>query len=114
MDMHMEKPKDHKADFLAALDLSEEQRHQIKSLFEQSHDLMKDKRKSTFELQQSLRQLAMSADYSDDKANALIAEMTAMQSSQLKQRMDLDHQICNLLTDEQQLKLAELKKRPFH
>lgn len=115
---HFKGDGEHLPRFLHDIDLSEQQRNDIKSLLQAHASTAKENWSKHRALKTQLRQLSFSADFSDYKASALIEQGAALHQSEALERAKLDHAIFNLLTNEQQAVLkSKLEKfeddKPF-
>lgn len=96
--------------FLRDVDLTEQQRQAIQNLLTQQGAAIDDIRKQEHAIKKQLHQLSFSADYSDEKAAALIEQAQALHKKLALQQAKLDNAIFKLLSAEQQ---AALKKPAF-
>ncbi|MBY5994123.1 Spy/CpxP family protein refolding chaperone [Ferrimonas balearica] len=96
---------------LRGLDLTDEQKAQVKALIKQAHESKGEKPQrdlTQVEAQMAARQALMTSPTFDEAAaRALIAERQAKQTERELARLKLQHEIIQLLTDEQKAKLAE-------
>ncbi|ANE54618.1 Spy/CpxP family protein refolding chaperone [Methylomonas sp. DH-1] len=105
-------PGEHMPHFLRALNLSDAQRAEIKSLwqsqFGEGRDAMRSQGRA---MRDELRNLSFSADYSEEKSLSLIEKSLEMHKQAALEKAKLDNRIFKLLTPEQQQKLqSELSK----
>lgn len=96
---------EHLPPFLHDIGLSEQQQSDIKSLLKKHWAAMDEVRKNEHAIRLQLMQLSFSADFSDDKAAALIQQSLAMHQSNALEKARLDNEIYKLLTGDQQAAL---------
>lgn len=108
---HFKGGGEHLPRFLHDIGLTEPQRNEIKELLRAHAESARQNRSTHHALKTQLRQLSFSADYTDDKAKALIEQGSALHQSEALERTKLDHAIFNRLTAEQQTALkSKLEK----
>jgi len=102
--------------FLQSLNLTDTQRAQIAEILKTQGAELRDKAEAKRKPHEELRRLAFSADYTDDKAKALVDANAASLAELAILHARLDHALYEVLTPEQQAqlqdKLANFKGRP--
>lgn len=96
---------EHLPPYLHHLDLTDAQQDSIKKLLQANKTAMDAQLKTGKEGFAELNGLALSDDYSEEKAAALIDKSAAFHRQMALQKTQLDHAIFQLLTPEQQQKL---------
>jgi protein CpxP len=100
------------------LDLTDEQEDQLKALREGKRDEMRGR--SSDEMQTRMaemqafktkeRQLVLAADFSEADAQLLAEEMVTRQSERYVQKLQGQHEMLNILTEDQKQQLQELQQ----
>lgn len=93
--------------FLRELDLSEEQKQQMRSLREKSRDESQPILRQLRELQTERRQLIQSNTFNEEAAKNLVNRESELRSALSLNRTANQHAVYNLLTPEQKAKLAD-------
>jgi len=93
---------------LRGLSLTETQRDQIFAIVHAQEPALREKAKTAHRAQDDLRALAMSTEYDNAKAAALVETSTRAFGELALLRADTDHQIYLVLTDEQRQQLAAM------
>lgn len=93
--------------FLLPLNLTEKQRTDITELLKTQREAIKEKMKVGKKAHGELRRLAFSADYSEEKAKALVEQNAKLLEEGAIAKSKLDHSIFLLLTPEQQAQLLK-------
>lgn len=93
--------------FFRDLDLTEDQRAQMRSLREQSREESQPILKQLRELQKERRQLIQSNTFNEEAAKSLVNRESELRSALSLNRTANQHAVYNLLTPEQKAKLAD-------
>lgn len=93
--------------FLLPLNLTEKQRTDITALLKTQREAFKEKMAAGKKAHGELRRLAFSADYSEEKAKALVEQNAKLLEEGAIAKSKLDHSIFLLLTPEQQAQLVK-------
>ncbi|MBS1211466.1 MAG: putative lipoprotein signal peptide [Proteobacteria bacterium] len=93
--------------FLHGIDLTPAQSAQLKQMHEKQHEQAAAKHKALHEQHQALAKLVMSDSYSHAKADKIIARIGAIQADMERQRAESGHQLYQILTPEQRVKLQQ-------
>jgi len=83
------------------LDLSAEQRDQIRSMMQGQRDLHQQNWEQRSEYRQQMHQLMMADTFDEAAAKKLIEAQTAQHQQQMLERLKLHHQVLGVLTPEQ-------------
>lgn len=102
---------EHLPPYLIDLDLSESQRTQIKEAFKTQGATLREKLEASRKIDDELRRLALSADYTDDKAKALAESGAKIAAEAMALHAKLDQTAYQLLTPAQQQQLKEWMAR---
>lgn len=97
--------------FLRGIELTEQQRSQIEGLLKTWHDSVESELAQERTGMHALRALSLSADYSEAKAAALVEQAQARHKALALGKAKLDHDIYQLLSDEQRQKLAANREK---
>ena len=108
---HAKKPHNPGMQMLKKLDLSEEQRAQVKQIMEDSKEEHKALSASLREYKKAMGELVNSADYSEQAVRSLHAQYQSVFADQAVLRASTEYKINALLTPEQQAKKAEIKEK---
>ncbi|MBY5923289.1 Spy/CpxP family protein refolding chaperone [Ferrimonas balearica] len=93
---------------LRGLDLTAEQKEKVKALIEAAHTDKPQRDMAKMEAHMAARQALMSSpDFDEAAAREMIGERQAKMADRELARMKLQHDIMQVLTDEQKAKLAE-------
>nr|WP_087023504.1 CpxP family protein [Thaumasiovibrio subtropicus] len=102
---------------LRQLDLTAEQKTELKALRETHRAEMKEDRQNNRDTRQAHREamqaLMLSADFDEVAAEALAAEMSERHQQRQVEMMSKRHQMLSILTDEQKTQLTELQEKRF-
>ncbi|MFZ4628229.1 MAG: Spy/CpxP family protein refolding chaperone [Blastocatellia bacterium] len=93
--------------FFRDLDLTEEQRAQMRSLREQSREESQPILRQLRDLQKERRQLIQSNTFNEEAARSLVNRESELRSALSLNRTASQHAVYNLLTPEQKAKLAD-------
>lgn len=96
------------------LDLTKEQRQEIRNIKNQSRDQMKTKRAEMLDIKKALHQQSSSKIYNADKVRELANAKAKIMSDMTVQRIETMHQIRKKLTPKQLEKLDDIKERRFN
>ena len=97
----------HGAALIQKLDLTAEQKAEIKQIRESSKEAMKEQRGDKHE---SMHALLTAESFDEAAAQALIAEKEQTKEARQINRLKNQHAIYNVLTEEQQAQLLEIKQ----
>lgn len=97
---------------LMGLKLSESQRDKVFELLHAQAPTLREKAKALHRVEDDLRALAASPEYSEAKARTLADASARAMSEMSLARARMDRQIFELLTPEQRKQLAEQNERP--
>jgi Spy/CpxP family protein refolding chaperone len=106
---HRPAPRDRLMKMLDGLNLTDAQKGQIEALLDKNEAEIRSQFKAEREAKTELRRLAFSAEYTDDKAKALLAKSLPAHEQLMLQKARLDNAVFKLLTPEQQ---QQLQQRP--
>jgi len=95
--------------FLHGLDLSDQQKSEIKNLLKTQRDAMDETRDKERAVDRELKQLSFSGDYSEDKARPLIEKSLDLHRTVALRKAAFDNSVFKLLTVEQQNQLKAAK-----
>ncbi|GAA4355834.1 Spy/CpxP family protein refolding chaperone [Kangiella marina] len=96
---------------LKKLDLSDEQKAEVKSIMKNAKEQKKGLHESLKAYKQALRDLVNSPDYSEQAVRSLHAQYQSVFADKVVIKANASHQINALLTPEQQAKKAEIKAK---
>lgn len=91
------------------LNLTEAQRDKIFTIMHAQMPALREQHKAMRQAEEALRTLSMSGDFSEAKAKKLSEASAKAATALALSRASTDHQIFELLTDEQRKQLAEAK-----
>ncbi len=98
---------------LRKLDLTDEQKAELKTLRESQREVMKTDRAENKDTRKAHREaveaLMLSADFDEAAAQALAEEMTEQQQQRHLNRLEQGHAVMSVLTEEQKAELQTLK-----
>ncbi len=94
---------------LHRLDLTDEQKASVKALFESHRDAMQAERDTLREARQALRLETQSETFNESAIRELSVKVHAIETDMAVARASLHNQILQLLTDEQQAELKEMR-----
>jgi len=97
----------HGLPFMRGIDLTPAQSAQLKQMHQKQHEQAAAKHKALREQHQALAKLVMSDSYSPAKADKIIAQIGAIQADMERQRAESGHQLYQILTPEQRVKLQQ-------
>jgi len=100
--------------FLHGLQLTEAQQDKVFELTYSQIPALREKHKELHRIHEELRKLALSDNYDDSKAKALISRGAAVMASIGEIMASTDHRIYQLLTAEQKKQLADRAERHAH
>lgn len=95
---------------LAGLDLTDSQREQIKQLMKQQREANKGKRRDTAAHQQ-MQTLLMAEQFDENAARQLLEQQQQQAVEKRLTMLKLQHQVLQILTDEQRQQLAEKRQK---
>jgi len=98
-------------EFFRDLDLTEEQKSEMRSLRERSREESQPILQQLRELQKERRQLIQSNTFNEDAARSLVNRESELRSALSLNRTANQHAVYNLLTPEQKAKLADRAAR---
>ncbi|AFJ02376.1 LTXXQ motif protein [Methylophaga frappieri] len=101
------KPDQHDHRLFKSLDLTDEQKEEIKSLRKTFWQENKAAMKAGWERHQAMRQLSFSNEFDQAKLDDLIEKTTAAQADAMSKKAALNQAIFQVLTESQQQKLLE-------
>jgi len=104
---HRMGPHKHGLPFMRGIDLTPAQSAQLKQMHQKQHEQAAAKHKALHEQHQALAKLVMSDSYSPAKADKIIAQIGAIQANLERQRAESGHQLYQILTPEQRVKLQQ-------
>jgi Spy/CpxP family protein refolding chaperone len=90
------------------LDLSQEQRDQLRDLMTQNHEGMQELAKQRRENRQQLREMMQSGDIDDAKVASLADSQASITKAKILKRAGMKKQVLALLTDEQKAQLKDM------
>lgn len=109
---HAKKHYDHGGmHILKKLDLSDEQKAEVKSIMKNAKEQEKGLHESLKAYKQALRDIVYSPDYSEQAVRSLHAQYQSVFADKAVIKANASHQINALLTPEQQAKKAEIKAK---
>ena len=88
--------------YLDGINLTEQQKENIKALIQKARDGMQDKEKAGIKYRLYIQKLVFSKDYSDEKITDMIKKQAVQHEENEKNRAKWDHAIFEMLTSEQQ------------
>lgn len=92
-----------------ALDLTDEQKAQMKAIRQTSKDTMKPIREQMKANRQKLQELSANGNFDEAQVQAIAAQQGALTAQMIVEKEKVKSQIFNLLTPEQKAKAAEMK-----
>lgn len=95
--------------YLHGLNLSEAQRDKVFAIMHAQAPVMRDRAKALHKVEDDLRALAVTPDYSEAKARALADAAAKAMAEMALARTKVDRQVFEILTLEQRKQLAERK-----
>ena len=94
---------------LQSMNLSDEQKTQVKSIIDESRDSMQSMREHIQETSKALRSIMKQPEVDLDQVKSLADKQGAMMSEMLVTQASLKNKIYNILTPEQQQQLLKIK-----
>lgn len=94
----------------AELELTDEQRDQMKQLFRDQRDAMTDLKDQRQDMREAMRDLDVSAADYDQQVAALVEQAQSSAAEQVKLRAEQKKAMFELLTPEQQTEFMEMKR----
>lgn len=104
-------PAEHLPPYLRGIELTDAQRDQIFDLTYKQMPAQRELGKQLRQIHEQLHTLALGKDYDSAKAKQLVDSQSKLQGQMMLSRIETDHQIYQLLTDEQRKQLEERKPR---
>lgn len=99
---------------LAELDLTAEQKTQIKTLRQDTKSTMQANKQGHFDFREQMQQLVRSEHFDETAVRALIASKQALRMEMGLMHAKMRNGIWNILTEEQQALMVELKAQRGH
>ena len=93
------------------LDLTDEQKAQMKAIRQSSRETIKPLRQQLRANKKALNELTANGNFDEAEVTALATQQGALMSQVIVQKQKTKTEIYNVLTSEQQAKLAELKQQ---
>jgi len=102
------KGRDH---FWSALQLSDDQRAQIKNIFANSRESIRPLHQQLEEKRTALREVMAASPFDEERVRSLAQELSSAQTEMIVQRARLMNEALGVLTSEQRAKLEELRQQ---
>lgn len=93
------------------LDLSQQQREQIKQIVDESKQAQQEKRKALWENRKALRNQAMADSYDAQRVQELADQQAKLSAALTVMRTETFYRVYSVLTPDQKKKLAEIQEQ---
>jgi len=93
------------------LDLTDEQKEQLKTIKSANKETFKAKRKDIMELKKQVRELTEAEQIDEGAIKALSLQIAELKAEQVIKGAQLKQEMMKVLTDEQRAKLSEMKEK---